>query len=364
MAPSLSERESFRFRVVQSASDCKKFHNCRSAAACVARNLQTSTQLVRRWVKRELEGEGLHDRSRPGAPRKLSNDAVKRAKDLLLASNTCSTLRKVARRLVDEGHCSTKVSKSTVGSAVKSGKGALQSCHVSSVPALSEEQMRKRVAFAKANRNRPWTKVMFTDSKYFYLNQLAGRKGPKRWVLAGSKPTQAGVKFPSKVHVYAGVSYHGKTDLHFATGTTGLKSTFSKTQRGVGALEYQAVLEQTLLPQARKIFSRHSIRDWTLQQDGAPAHTASSTREFLEQQGIDVLRNWPPNSPDLSWIENIWGWTEQQLRKHSFSTLSELKTVLQKVWNDMPLEVLQANCRSMRDRLKKCIERGGQHVGY
>lgn len=130
MASSLSERESFRCRVVQSASDCKKFHCCRSAAACVARNLQTSRQLVRRWMKRELMGEGLRDRPRTGAPRKLSDSAVKRARELLLASNTGSTLRKVARRLVDEGHCTAKVSRSTVGNAVNLGKGALQSCHV------------------------------------------------------------------------------------------------------------------------------------------------------------------------------------------------------------------------------------------
>ena len=88
MATRLPERESFRFRVVQSASDCKKFHSCRSAAACVARNLQTSKQRVRRWVQREVLGEGMQDRPRCGAPRKLSEDAVKRAKALLLASNT------------------------------------------------------------------------------------------------------------------------------------------------------------------------------------------------------------------------------------------------------------------------------------
>ena len=255
MASSFSERESFRFRVVQSASDCKKFHSCKSAAACVARNLKTSEQLVRRWVKRELQGEGLRDRPRSGAPLKLSEDAIRRAKALLLASNTGSTLRKVARKLAEEGHCSAVVSRGTVAKAVKGGKGALQSCHVSSVPMLSEEQMQKRVAFATANRSTRWKKVMFTDSKYFYLTQLAGRKGPKRWVLAGSKPVQAVVKFPSKVHVYAGVSFYGKTKLHFATGTTGLRSVFSKTQRGVGAEEYQAIVKETLLPEARRFLA-------------------------------------------------------------------------------------------------------------
>jgi hypothetical protein len=283
---------------------------------------------------------------------------------LLSAGKPDSTLRKVAKKLVTEGHCSSNVSKNTVRAAVRSGGNGLRACHVSSIPILTEEQLKKRLAFAKGNRNRAWTKVMFTDSKYFYLHQLSGRRGPKRWVLAGTKPTRPSTKFPSKVHVYAGVSYYGKTELRFATGTTGLKSEFSKFQKGVAAAEYQSILSDTLLPQAKHLFGRHSVSDWVFQQDGAPAHTACATREFLKAQGIRVLSNWPPNSPDLSWIESIWAWMEQELRKHQFSTLSELKTVLKKVWSDMPLQILQANCLSTRDRLLKCIEREGAHTGY
>ena len=193
-------------------------------------------------MKRENLGEGIQDRPRSGAPRKLSEQAVQRAKSLLSAGRSDSTLRKVARKLVTEGHCSSEVSKNTVRAAVRSGSNGLRSCHVSSIPILTEEQLKKRVAFAKENRNRAWTKVMFTDSKYFYLHPLSGRRGPKRWVLAGTKPTRPSTKFPSKVHVYAGVSYYGKTELRFATGTTGLKSEFSKTQKGVGAAEYQCIL--------------------------------------------------------------------------------------------------------------------------
>ena len=364
MSSSLSQREELRCRVLQASSDCKKYHNCRSTQMCVAQNLKTSRQLVSRWVKRESLGEGFRDQPRSGAPRKLSKDAVDRARAVLSAAKPESTLRKVAKQLVIEGHCSTGVSKNTVRNAVRSGEKGLRARHVSSVPILTEAQLQKRVAFAKENRKRAWTKVMFTDSKYFYLHQLAGRKGPKRWVLAGTKPTRPSTKFPSKVHVYAGVSYYGKTELRFATGTTGLKSTFSKTQKGVGAAEYRSILSDTLLPQAKQLFGRHSIRDWVFQQDGAPAHTAGATRDFLKAQGIQVLPDWPPNSPDLSWIENIWAWIEQELRKHQFSTLSELKTVLQKIWTDMPLQILQANCNSMRERLRRCIEREGFHTGY
>lgn len=364
MSPSLSQREQLRCRVLQASSDCRKYHACKSTQKCVAQNLQTSRQLVSRWTKRESLGEGIQDRPRSGAPRKLSEHAVQRARTLLSAGKSDSTLRKVARELVTEGLCTTEVSKNTVRTAVRSGSDGLRSCHVSSVPILTEEQSKKRVAFAKENRNRAWTKVMFTDSKYFYLHPLSGRRGPKRWVLAGTKPTRPSTKFPSKVHVYAGVSYYGKTELRFATGTTGLKSEFSKTQKGVGAAEYQSILSDTLLPRAKQLFGRHSVSDWIFQQDGAPAHTAYATREFLKAQRVQVLSHWPPNSPDLSWIENVWAWMEQKLQKHQFSTVLELKTVLRKVWTDMPFQILQANCLSMRDRLIKCIERDGYHIGY
>ena len=364
MSSSLSQREQLRCRILQASSDCKKYHGCKSMQKCVAENLQTSRQLVSRWVEREKLGEGVQDRPRSGAPRKLSEHAVQRARSLLSAGKPDSTLRKVAKKLVTEGLCSLEVSKNTVRTAVRSGSNGLRSRHVSSIPMLTEEQMKKRVAFAKENRNRAWTKVMFTDSKYFYLHPLSGRRGPKRWVLAGTKPTRPSTKFPSKVHVYAGVSYYGKTELRFATGTTGLKSEFSKTRRGVGAAEYQSILSDTLLPQAKQLFGRHSISDWIFQQDGAPAHTAHATQEFIKARGIQVLSAWPPNSPDLSWIENIWAWMEQELRKHQFSTLGELKTVLKQVWSDMPLQILQANCLSTRDRLIRCIEKEGCHTGY
>ena len=203
---------------------------------------------------------------------------------------------------------------------------------------------------------------MFTDSKYFYLHPLSGRRGPKRWVLAETKPTRPSTKFPSKVHVYVGASYYGKTEFRFATGTTRLKSEFSKTQRGWVLLNIRD-LNDTLLPQTKQLFGRHSISDWTFQQDGAPAHTATATQEFIKAQGIQVLSAWPPNSPDLSWIENIWAWMEQELRKHQFSTLGELKRCMKKVWSDMPLQILQAN-PSTRDRLIRCIEKEGCRTGY
>ncbi len=47
--------------------------------------------------------------------------------------------------------------------------------------------------------------------------------------------------------------------------------------------------------------------DFIFQQDLAPAHTAKSTKSWLNDHGVDVL-DWPANSPDLiKWpIKESW----------------------------------------------------------
>ena len=41
------------------------------------------------------------------------------------------------------------------------------------------------------------------------------------------------------------------------------------------------------------------------QQDGASAFTAKLVCHWLEWVGVDYIRDWPGNSPDLSPIENL-----------------------------------------------------------
>lgn len=49
------------------------------------------------------------------------------------------------------------------------------------------------------------------------------------------------------------------------------------------------------------------------QQDGAKIHTAKKTIKFFEDYGIDLIRDWPPYSPDLNPIEHFWGLLQKRL---------------------------------------------------
>ena len=55
---------------------------------------------------------------------------------------------------------------------------------------------------------------------------------------------------------------------------------------------------------------------WTLQQDGAPLHTANNTISYLKRENVSFIepQMWPPNSPDLNPVDYaVWGALQQQV---------------------------------------------------
>ncbi len=83
---------------------------------------------------------------------------------------------------------------------------------------------------------------------------------------------------------------------------------FFKTS--VTAPVYQDILEHFMLPSADQHFKD---ADFIFQQDLAPAHTAKSTKSWLNDHGVGVL-DWRANSPDLNIIENLWGIVKRKMR--------------------------------------------------
>uniref|UniRef100_A0A8C1AXW3 Annexin n=2 Tax=Cyprinus carpio TaxID=7962 RepID=A0A8C1AXW3_CYPCA len=105
---------------------------------------------------------------------------------------------------------------------------------------------------------------------------------------------------------------------------------FLKTK--VTAPIYQEILEHFVLPSADQLFED---ADFIFQQDLAPAHTAKSTKSWLNDHGVGV-HDWPANSPDLNPRENLWGIVKRKMRNNRPKNADELKASVKETWASIP----------------------------
>lgn len=109
------------------------------------------------------------------------------------------------------------------------------------------------------------------------------------------------------------------------------------------------------------------------QQDNASIHRSRYTSSFLAHSGIPVLQGWPPKSPDLSLIENIWhalkvelvGKVEHLKGKRKEDQLWQIiKTAWKKLSDQDNPRITQNLYNGMYKRLDHLIKHGGGSTPY
>lgn len=123
--------------------------------------------------------------------------------------------------------------------------------------------------------------------------------------------------------------------------------------------QYLTTVNEHAFPSGERLIGESFI----LQQDNAPCHKARTITKFLKDVGVTVL-DWPPQSPDLNIIENIWSLLKRKrtvsLNKTREETISELTSL----WKEVTPEILHNLVDSVQDRLKKVIDAKGGYIFY
>jgi hypothetical protein len=215
-------------------------------------------------------------------------------------------------------------------------------------PFLTDVHKLRRLAFVRKYRRINWHQVLFTDEKTFQL--FAHPKNQFIWAPAADDvPAQPAVKHAPKLHVWAGMSYYGKTELFIFTGN-------------MDAEFYEGILKERLLPDATHMFGG---RPWLFQQDGDPKHNSTRVQAWLRQHVRFIAKgSWPANSPDLNPIENLWAYLQQRVYAREPRTLAALQRIIEEEWAAIPIENLQRLVNSMPRRLAAVRYNHGGATSY
>ena len=242
--------------------------------------LSVSYPSVARIVNKLVLTGSIENLARSGRPRKL-NAAAKAFIESQMRRNDETTSRQIQKRLASRG---LTVHAATVRRSRKEQGWTLQNTRYCQL--IREANKAKRLEFAQRvlDTGDTFHNVIFTDECSISLEQFRRTCYRKIGEPAKKKPRP---KHPLKLHVWAGLSRHGATNICIFEGI-------------MEANLYCSILESTLVP-----FIRDTLPNHRFMQDNDPKHTSRLAKAFFERNGINWWRT-PPESPDLNPIEDMW----------------------------------------------------------
>ena len=107
------------------------------------------------------------------------------------------------------------------------------------------------------------------------------------------------------------------------------------------------------------------IREYVFMHDNASCHTSKDVKTYLKDQNINVLK-WPPNSPDMNIIENVWNYIEKRIRLSDscYNTKDMLFSKIEEEWYKIPLEYIKNLYKSLLTRINILKRENGKNTKY
>ncbi|KAI2659457.1 Transposable element Tc1 transposase [Labeo rohita] len=189
--------------------------------------------------------------------KRCTTNRENRSLERLVKQNRFKNLGELHKEWTETG---VKASRATTHRRVKEFG---YSCRIPLVkPLLNHRQCQRRLTWAKKKWTvAQWSKVLSSDKSKFCIS--FGNQGPRVWRKGGEAHSpsclKSSVKFPQSVMIWGAMS-------------------------SVGV--------------------------------GPQAHTAKSTKSWLNDHGVGML-DWPANLPDLNPIENLWGIVKRKMRNET-----------------------------------------------
>jgi Mn-dependent DtxR family transcriptional regulator len=229
----------------------------------------------------------------------------------------------------------------------------LNSTHTVKIPAMTQNHKKYREKWCREIQQTdmwhiPW---LFTDevSVQSDPNRASIRRVPEIFLPSYC---QEYTSHPTKVMVWGAIAQGYKSPLMRITGN-------------VDQGKYQEMLKNSGIFEAMN--EKYGRGGWLFMDDGAPAHRAQSTRQFLSNRCRMLTKElqWPPHSPDLNVIENAWSFLKTGMEKHQGMTVDQLYDTANRKWEAIRPDEVENLVQEFKSRVQACAAlKGGCLNGH
>lgn len=327
----------------------------------LSKDLGLPPATIKRWVD---EGKKPNpcwsDLQRPGAPRKLSNAEVRRAKAKAKKFHTLNTVVAYVNANRKEGD---EVSRSTVWRALHTGRHPLKWLPIQRQYGLLPDNIKNRLKFCEKHLTADVASWVFADSKFLYMGQDPAKRWRYAWQDEDDRPVLPKVKRVFCFHFYAFIAKGYKSRLYFTLPTALPVETNRrcKAEETFKSEHFVEVMEQAL-PDLRQHFGD---RPFHICLDHAKQHKSHTTDAALKKLTAPMLGDFPSRSWDMNVIENAWGILNSVLlglRRRTTTKMGHYRAILE-AWEGVTQEAIDSLVGSVPRRMQAILEHQGEWLG-
>ena len=212
----------------------------------------------------------------------------------------------------------------------------------------------KIIKFAKAHRNwsvDDWKRVIFSDESYF--------------VIGGENRTMIWRRYDEKYNRHQHETENTQKAIRVMVWgciTAACVGSLIRVEGNITTEKYITVLENNLLQVIHENFGDNS---YIFMEDKARPHTARGTQAYLQQKNMPKIL-WPPQSPDVNPIENLWLRMKREIEKtrKTFRSAAEVMETIRNFWILISVDEINGLYKSLPERLKEIINMCGHRTKY
>jgi transposase len=308
----------------------------------IAAKIPCSLNTVGEWIRRWQRDHSLVEKERSGRPRatdEATDDAIVSLAEERKFITPKQIIRELAlplsddtvRRRLDEADLHGRVARAEYP--------------------FDETDIRRRLSFAEGYGDwseEDWERVIFSDETHI---EIWGRT--RVWVQRPPGTAFDAEYLTNRLPHSERVSLWGC----FCARGVGQAEIFVGS---FDAAKYVDILQHNLIQTALHFYPREP---WYFQQDNAPQHTSRVARQWFHNHGVTLL-DFPPYSPDLNPIENLWAIVKTRVEKRLARTTDELERILKEEWEALDETLLKSLAHSMPQRCAAVIANHGHKAPY